>query len=82
MTGYPIMDHILEKFPKILVIVITGELTVESAVNALRSGAIDYLRKPFEATGLVNTVNNALERIKLERRHQHSEAKLRDSEEK
>ncbi len=82
MTGYQIMDHILEKFPGTLVIVITGEITVESAVNALRRGAYDYLRKPFEATDLVNTVNNALERIKLERRHQQSEARLRDSEEK
>ena len=50
MDGYQVMDHILQKFPKILVIVITGEVTVESAVKALRRGAYDYLRKPFTAT--------------------------------
>jgi PAS domain S-box-containing protein len=82
MNGYQVMDHIHQKFPGILVIVITGEVTVESAVNALRRGAYDYLRKPFESTDLVNTVDNALVRIKLERQHQQSEAKLRDSEEK
>ena len=82
MDGYQVMDHILQKFPGILVIVITGEVTIESAVNALRRGAYDYLRKPFESTDFVNTVDNALDRIKLERQHLESEAKLRDSEEK
>ena len=82
MDGYQVMDHILQNFPEILVIVITGEVTIESAVNALRRGAYDYLRKPFESTDFVNTVDNALVRIKLERQHLQSEAKLRDSEEK
>ena len=82
MDGYQVMDHILKEFPGILVIVITGEVTIESALKALRRGAYDYLRKPFESTDFVNTVDNALVRIRLERRHLESEAKLRDSEEK
>ena len=82
MDGYQVMDHILQEFPGILVIVITGEVTIESALKALRRGAYDYLRKPFESTDFVNTVDNALVRIRLERRHLESEAKLRDSEEK
>jgi len=82
IDGYQVMDHICQKFPETLVIVMTGEITIESAVKALRRGAYDYLRKPFESTDLVHTIDNALDRIKLERQHKQSEAKLRDSEEK
>jgi len=82
MDGHQVMDHIRQRLPGIPVIVITGEVTVESAVKALRRGAYDYLRKPFESTDLVNTVNNALDRIKLERQHKQAAEKLRESEER
>jgi PAS domain S-box-containing protein len=82
MDGYQVMDHICNKLPRTLVIVMTGDVTVESAVKALRKGAYDYLRKPFEMTELVNTIENALDRIQLEREHQKAEQKLRESEEK
>jgi PAS domain S-box-containing protein len=82
MDGYQVMDHICNKLPQTLVIVMTGDVTVESAVKALRKGAYDYLRKPFESTELLNTIENALDRIRLEREHQKAERKLRESEEK
>jgi len=82
INGYEIMDLVRQEFPKTLVIVMTGEVTVESAVKALRKGAYDYLRKPFETTELLNTIDNALERIRLEERHQQAEVKLRESEER
>ena len=82
MDGYQVMDHIYKKLPQTLVIVMTGDITVESAVKALRKGAYDYLRKPFESTELLNTVENALDRIRLEREHHKAEQKLRESEEK
>ncbi len=82
IDGYQVMDHIRRKFPETLVIVMTGEITVESAVKALRKGAYDYLRKPFESTELLNTVDNALGRLRLEQQHKEAEEKLRDSQEK
>ena len=80
IDGYQVMDLIRQKYPEILVIVMTGEITVESALKALRKGAYDYLRKPFESTELLNTVDNALARIRLERQHKRAEVKLRESE--
>ncbi|MGD9134722.1 MAG: PAS domain S-box protein [Desulfobacterales bacterium] len=80
IDGYQVMDLIRQKYPEILVIVMTGEITVESALKALRKGAYDYLRKPFESTELLNTIDNALTRIRLERDHRRAEAKLRESE--
>jgi len=82
MDGYQVMDRMGDKLPETLVIVMTGDVTVESAVNALRKGAYDYIRKPFESTELLNTIENALDRIKIERKHEEAEQKLRESEEK
>ena len=82
MDGYQVMDRIQEIVPDALVIVMTGEVTVESAIMALRHGAYDYLRKPFEATEFINTIDNALDRIELERRHKEDREKLRESEER
>ena len=82
IDGYQVMDHTLKNLPEALVIVMTGEVTVESAIQALRHGAYDYLRKPFEATELTNTIDNALDRLKLERQHKEAQQKLRESEER
>ncbi len=82
IDGYQVMDLIRQEYPATLVIVMTGEITVESALKALRKGAYDYLRKPFESTELLNTIDNALDRIRLEQRHKQAEAKLGESEER
>ena len=47
------------------VILLTGHATVESAVEALKSGAYDYLRKPFEPDDLRRIVDRALEYFRL-----------------
>ena len=80
IDGYQVMDLIRQEYPATMVIVMTGEITVESALKALRKGAYDYLRKPFESTDLLNTVDNALDRIRLEQQQQQAEAQLRESE--
>jgi len=62
MNGHQIMDYINSKSPETLVIVITGHASMESAIESLRRGAYDYLRKPFEPEELLKTVENALNR--------------------
>ncbi|MBK8321886.1 MAG: sigma-54-dependent Fis family transcriptional regulator [Betaproteobacteria bacterium] len=49
------------------VILLTGHATVESAVDALKGGAYDYLRKPFEPDELRHAVDRALEHYRLNR---------------
>jgi len=80
IDGYQVMDLIRQEYPATLVIVMTGDITVESALKALRKGAYDYLRKPFESTELLNTIDNALDRIRLVQQSKQSEEKLRESE--
>ncbi len=69
MDGYQVMDYLKRHHPELLIIMMTGNASVDSAVGALRRGAYDYLSKPFSHEGLLKRVENALEqkRSKLEK---------------
>ena len=82
MDGFHTMAGILEKSPDTPVIMITGDATIESAVGALKSGAYDYLRKPFQLELLHKTTSNALEFRRLYKARRQSEEALRESEER
>lgn len=60
MNGYEVMEHIFGLDADVLVIIMTGFASVESAVKALKLGAWDYLKKPFEYADLVKTVKNGV----------------------
>lgn len=70
MLGCELIDTIHHQNPDSKAIIMTGNASVDSAVKALRKGAYDYLRKPFEFAELTNTVKNALsqQRLKIENR--------------
>jgi PAS domain S-box-containing protein len=76
IDGYQIMDHINEQKIDTLVIVITGHVSTESAIGALRRGAYDYIRKPFEPEELLTTVKNGLDHKRLKREHEVINNKL------
>ncbi|MCX8044652.1 MAG: response regulator [Desulfobacterota bacterium] len=65
LTGSHILDYVNSLNKDMLTIVITGNASIESAVNALRKGAYDYLKKPFEYEELLKRVGNALQQKKL-----------------
>jgi len=48
MDGLALLDFIRGEKPDVPVIVITAHGSVESAVNAMKAGAFDYITKPFE----------------------------------
>ncbi len=75
ITGADVLDFIQRHDPGIIVIVITGFATIESAVDTLKKGAYDYLPKPFTPEELRNVVRKGLERRKLltERKQLHLE---------
>jgi len=80
MNGLQIMDYIKKKNLDTLVIVITGHASVDSAIESLRKGAYDYLRKPFEFDELLKRVENAVEQKRLKREFQIINGKLALSE--
>ena len=61
MSGMEVLDHIRTIDPNLLVIVITGYATVESAVEAMKKGAYDFIPKPFTPDQLRIVVRRALE---------------------
>lgn len=65
MDGFQLMDFIMDKEPDTPVIMMTGNASIDSAIHALKKGAYDYLRKPFEYEELIKTVKNALNHKKL-----------------
>ncbi|MFA6310505.1 MAG: sigma-54 dependent transcriptional regulator [Sterolibacterium sp.] len=65
--GIDILKFSRMRNPLTQVVLITGHATVESAVMALKNGAFDYLRKPFEPADLRREIGNALEYFLLNR---------------
>ena len=78
--GHQLMDLINEKSPDTDVIVITGDTSLESAIGALKRGAYDYVRKPFEFQELLTTIENALKQKRLTKENESINQKLEWSE--
>ncbi|MBF0175447.1 MAG: sigma-54-dependent Fis family transcriptional regulator [Magnetococcales bacterium] len=64
-SGMEILRHIHQNSLPVSVVIITGYGSVDSAVEALRLGASDYLEKPFSANRLLVTLKNAMEHRRL-----------------
>jgi|JI6StandDraft_1071083.scaffolds.fasta_scaffold03781_3 DNA-binding NtrC family response regulator len=60
VNGLDLVSMCREQFPTTAVIMVTGHGSVETAVEAMRLGAFDYLTKPFDLGDLIKTVNMAL----------------------
>ena len=67
MDGMEVLERLKKIDPTIIVIVITGYATVETAIQAMKQGAYDFIPKPFEPDQLRLIVNRAAEKIRLEK---------------
>ncbi len=65
LDGIALMERVRQRFPSMVVILMTGGATVESAVRALKGGASDYIVKPFTLVEIFHTVGRALEQQRL-----------------
>jgi two-component system nitrogen regulation response regulator NtrX len=65
MDGLEVLQRIREKSGEIPVIMISGHGTIETAVEATKLGAFDFLPKPLDRDKLLVTVRNALQQAKL-----------------
>lgn len=79
-NGYEVMEHILSRDEDVMVIIITGYVSLEAAIQALKKGAWDYLKKPFEYNDLIKTVQNALSQRTLLTAKKAVHARLEASE--
>lgn len=64
-SGQDLLEKVLADDPQQCIIMMTAHGSVDSAVEAMRKGAFDYLEKPLERDDLVLTLQRAFERINL-----------------
>ncbi len=67
MDGLALLEEVRRAFPRLEVVMITGNATVASAVQAMKAGAFDYLTKPFTPPDLLEVVERAIEHGRLYR---------------
>ncbi len=65
LSGLDLVRHIRENLRESEVIMITGYASIPGAVEAIKSGAVDYLSKPFTDEELFKTVEKAFSRLEL-----------------
>jgi FixJ family two-component response regulator len=75
MSGLELQDALHQKRSMVPIIFITGHGTVDSAVHAMRAGAIDFLQKPFDDQELLDTIQRAI-RLDRDSRESLSEREI------
>ena len=78
MDGLELLEKIQSGSNELITIFVTGFSTIESAVNAMRKGAYDYLTKPIDLNKLQITLKNAIEHKKLKSENILLKQKIRE----
>ncbi len=65
MDGLSLLEEIKKIDKDVVVIMVTGYATLETAVKAIEKGAYDYIAKPFRLDELMVVIKNACERLRL-----------------
>ena len=74
--GIQLLEHIKNKNTDIPVIIISGHANIEMAINSLRSGAFEFIQKPFDKERLLNFVKRAVENFNLKKENKSLTNKL------
>ena len=67
MDGIELLEWVKSVYPQLPVLMISGHGTIETAVQAMKLGAYDYLTKPASVPDLARVIRKAYERIQLKR---------------
>lgn len=82
MNGIEVLQRIKKKYKGTEVITVTGYADKEKAITTFRLGAYDFIEKPFESGGMLNTIANCLNQLELKREIERKNRELRESEER
>ena len=75
--GLAVLARVLESDPDVPVVIITAHGTVQTAIQALKDGAYDYVQKPFDNEDVKALVRRALDRTRLARENRYLRAEVR-----
>ncbi len=76
MTGMELLKFVKDHFPQTIFMMITAFGTTESAVEAMKMGAYDYITKPFKIDEVRINIANALRSLSLEKENRHLKKEL------
>jgi two-component system, NtrC family, nitrogen regulation response regulator NtrX len=76
LDGLQILEEIKRRDPTLPVLMISGHGNLDTAVAAIRQGAIDFIEKPFEAERLLHLVGRATETERLRREYETLKAQI------
>ena len=74
--GIELLNHIKKKNKDIPVIIISGHANIEMAIKSLKSGAFEFIQKPFDKERLINFVRRAVENYNLKNENKNLQSKL------
>tara|TARA_B100000579_G_scaffold427750_1_gene436821 strand:+ start:3167 stop:4522 length:1356 start_codon:yes stop_codon:yes gene_type:complete len=74
--GIELLNHIKNKNKDIPVIIISGHANIEMAINSLKSGAFEFIQKPFDKERLMNFIARAVENYNLKKENKKLQSKL------
>ena len=74
--GIELLNHIKNKNKDIPVIIISGHANIEMAVKSLKSGAFEFIQKPFDHDRLMNFIKRAAENFELKKQNKELQTKL------
>ena len=77
--GMDVLKYAKKENPDVLVIIITGHASLETAISAVKEGAYDYIRKPCKLEEIRIVVDNAIEKIKLYRENKDLLKQIQDA---
>jgi DNA-binding response OmpR family regulator len=71
VDGFQVMEYLKDQVPDVVVVAITAYVSTESAIEALRHGAYDYLAKPFDVDLMQIVIRRALEKARMQKAFRH-----------
>jgi len=80
LDGFAVMAHAAKVQPKCFIIVVSGESSFSAVSRALRRGAQDYIKKPYDPEEMLTTLEAALGKQSLVRAHTDVQQRLKKSE--
>lgn len=78
LSGLEVLRAVKEMSPQTIVLMITAFASTETAVEAMKEGAYDYIMKPFQIDEVKLIIKNALERKKLQEENTRLRRELKD----
>src|SRR5918999_4582020 len=76
LDGLQLLEEMKKRDPTLPVLMISGHGNLDTAVSAIRQGAVDFIEKPFEASHLVHLVTRATETERLRRENEDLKAQV------